>query len=166
MKKPKLLICSAEDALKFVMSHFSDPKTGRPPMTKESYAVISIQDSGKWNFGFTLTENRFCRGVLTLQFDDFEEPEPGVKLMDAEQAAQIIAFLRQYANVDTMLIHCFAGRSRSAAVGRFAADLYNLPAPEYPYYNTWVYGMLHRVHNVIENSHNVQDSEHETCYNE
>ncbi len=161
MKKPKLLVCSAEDALKFVMSHFSDSKTGRSPQNTKPYAAISIQDSGSWNFGFQLTTNRFCRGVLTLQFDDFEELESGVKLMDAEQAAQIIAFLRQFANVETMLIHCFAGKSRSAAVGMFAAELYNLPVPEYPYYNTWVYGMLHRVHNVTESLHNVQDSEHQ-----
>lgn len=160
MKKPNLLICSAEDALKYVLSHFSDPKTGRPPMTKESYAVISIQDSGKWNFGFTLAENKFCRGVLTVYFDDIEEREYGVRLMKVQQAEQIIAFLRKYDKVDTMLIHCFAGKSRSAAVGKFAAELYDLPVPEYPYYNTWVYGMLHRVNLVIENSHNVQVSEH------
>ncbi len=84
--------------------------------------------------------------LLTLQFDDFEEPESGVKLMNEEQAAQIIAFLRQYQNVDTMLIHCFAGKSRSAAVGKFAAELYGVPEPECPYYNTWVYGILRRVH--------------------
>ena len=146
MKKPKLLVCSAEDALKFVMSHFSDTKTGRAPQNTKPYAAISIQDSGSWNFGFQLTTNRFCRGVLTLQFDDFEEPESGVKLMNEEQAMQIIEFLRQYQNVDTMLIHCFAGRSRSAAVGKFAAELYGVPEPECPYYNTWVYGILRRVH--------------------
>lgn len=81
-----------------------------------------------------------------MQFDVFEEPESGVKLMNEEQAAQIIAFLRQYQNVDTMLIHCFAGKSRSAAVGKFAAELYGVPEPECPYYNTWVYGILRRVH--------------------
>ena len=160
MKKPKLLICSAEDALKFVMSHFSDPKTGRAPQNTKPYAAISIQDSGDWNFGFRLTENRFCRGVLTLYFDDFEEPESGVKLLDAEQAAKIIKFLRDYSTVDTMLIHCFAGKSRSAAVGKFAAELYGLPEPECPYYNTWVHEMLHRVNLVSENLHNVQDYEH------
>lgn len=162
MKHPNILICSAEDALKFVMSHFSNPKTGRAPQNTKSYAAISIQDSGDYNFGFTLSENRFCRGVLTLYFDDFEEVEFGVKLMDAEQAAKIIAFLREHENADTMLIHCFAGKSRSAAVGKFAAELYGLPEPECPYYNTWVYQMLHRVNLVIENSQNVQDSEHQS----
>ena len=146
MKHPNILICSAEDALRFVLSHFSDPKTGSAPQNTKPYAAISIQDSGSWNYGFQLTTNRFCRSVLTLQFDDFEEPESGVKLMNEEQAMQIIAFLRQYQNVDTMLIHCFVGRSRSAAVGKFAAELYGVPEPECPYYNTWVYGILRRVH--------------------
>ena len=59
MKHPNILICSAEDALKFVMSHFSDPKTGRVPQNTKSYAAISIQDTGGWNYGFTLSENRF-----------------------------------------------------------------------------------------------------------
>jgi len=151
MKKPKLLICSAEDALKYVMSHFSDPKTGRAPLNTKPYAAISIQDSGDWNFGFRLTKNRFCRGVLTLYFDDFEEPESGVILLDAEQAAKIIKFLRDHSTVDTMLIHCFAGKSRSAAVGKFAAELYGLPEPECLYYNTLVYEMLHHVYDVAKN---------------
>lgn len=153
-------ICSAEDALKYVMSHFSDPKTGRAPQNTKPYAAISIQDSGGWNFGFRLTENRFCRGVLTLYFDDFEEPEAGVRLMNEEQAVQISAFLRDHSTVDTMLIHCFAGKSRSAAVGKFAAELYGLPEPKCPYYNTWVHEMLHHVYNVTKNLHGVQDFEH------
>ena len=147
--KTQLMICSAEDALRFVLAHFSDPKTGRAPQTIKPYAAISIQDSGRWNYGFQLTENRFCRGVLTLYFDDFEEPESGVRLMNEEQAEQIIAFLKAHQNVDTMLIHCFAGRSRSAAVGKFAAELYGLPEPECPYYNSWVYGMLRRINEKI-----------------
>ena len=46
MKHPNILICSAEDALKFVMPHFSDPKAGRAPQITKSYATISIQDPG------------------------------------------------------------------------------------------------------------------------
>lgn len=94
--KTKLMICSAEEALRFVLAHFSDPKTGRAPQTIKPYVAISIQDSGRWNYGFQLTENRFCRGVLTLYFDDFEEPESGVRLMNEEQAEQIIAFLKAH----------------------------------------------------------------------
>lgn len=144
--KSKLMVCSAQDALRYVLAHFSDPQTGRHPQTKEKYAAISIQDSGRWNFGFQLTENKFCCGVLNLQFDDFEEPESGIKLMNEQQAAQIIDFLMQHQDTETILIHCFAGKSRSAAVGKFAAELYGFPAPEYPYYNKWVYGMLCRVY--------------------
>ena len=149
MKKPDLIVCSAQDAVKYVLSHFSDPKTGRPPVTKEPYAAISIQDEGSWNFGFTLTKNRFCRDVLTLYFDDYEESGAGVKLMDEQQAAQIIHFLMQHQETENILIHCFAGQSRSAAVGKFAAELYGLPVPEYPYFNQWVYDTLQRVYQRI-----------------
>ena len=115
MNQPKLMVCSAQDALRYVLAHFSDPKTGRAPQNTKPYAAISIQDSGDWNFGFRLTENKFCCGVLNLQFDDFEEPESGIKLMNEKQAAQIIEFLMQHRDTETILIHCFAGRSRSAA---------------------------------------------------
>ena len=93
-------------------------------------------------------------------FDDFEEPESGIKLMDEQQAAQIIDFLLRHQDAETILIHCFAGKSRSAAVGKIAAELYGLPVPEYQYYNTWVYEMLCRVSaSHAQNLHNVQESE-------
>ncbi len=150
MKKPNLLICSAQDAVNYVLSHFSDPKTGRPPMTNEKYAAISIQDSNGWNYGFTLNQNRFCYDALTLIFDDIEEPETGRIQMNEFQAELIITFLRQYEKADTILIHCFAGKSRSAAIGKFAAELYGLPEPYCPYYNTWVYQTLHNLYEKIK----------------
>ena len=159
--KPELLICSARDALRYVLSHFSDPKTGRPPQTKEHYAAISIQDSGEWNYGFMLTTNRFCDAVLTLTFDDFEEPESGVCLMNEHQAEKIIAFLEQNRNTETILIHCFAGKSRSVAVGKFAAEYLGLPEPDCPHYNRWVYDILVKYWKKIKHhSQNVQESEH------
>lgn len=159
--KPELLICSAQDAIWYVLSHFSDPKTGRPPQTKEHYAAISIQDPGKWNYGFMLTTNRFCNVVLTLAFDDFEEPESGVCLMNEFQAAQIVEFLDLNRNTETILIHCFAGKSRSAAVGKFAAEYLGLPEPDCPHYNRCVYDTLVKYRKKIKHhSQNVQKSEH------
>ena len=159
--KPELLIRSAQDALRYVLSHFSDPKTGCPPQTKEHYAAISIQDSGEWNYGFMLTTNRFCDAVLTLTFDDFEEPESGVCLMNEHQAAQIVEFLDLNRNTETILIHCFAGKSRSAAVGKFAAEYLGLPELDCPHYNRWVYDILVKYRKKIKHhSQNVQESEH------
>ena len=159
--KPELLICSARDAFRYVLSHFNDPQTGRPPQTKDHYAAISIQDSGEWSYGFMLTTNRFCDAVLTLAFDDFEEPESGVCLMNEHQAEKIIAFLEQNRNTETILIHCFAGKSRSAAVGKFAAEYLGLPEPDCTHFNLWVYDTLMKYMKIIKhNAQNVQDSEH------
>lgn len=141
-KRPKLLVCSARAALQYVFSHFSDPETGSAPHTKEQYAAISIQDTGNWNFGFTLNQNRYCTDVLTLYFDDCEEPGSGVTLMSEKQAAQIIHFLLANQSADVILIHCYAGQSRSAAVARFAEELYGMEPSAYPNYNTHVYDLL------------------------
>ncbi|MBQ8960027.1 MAG: hypothetical protein IJ071_02280 [Ruminococcus sp.] len=97
-------------------------------------------------FGFELKENRCCKGVLTLYFDDIEEPEHGLKLMESSQAKRIIRFIREHSDVDTLLIHCFAGVSRSRAVGVFAAKLLNVPFPEEDQdFNAHVYATLMKV---------------------
>ena len=40
-----------------------------------------------------------------------------------DMARQIIDFIRQNRKVDTLLIHCYAGQSRSRAVGAFAVKM-------------------------------------------
>ena len=90
----------------------------------DTYAVISIQDSYTQGFGFQFTENQFCKGVLTLLFDDIVSEVDGAVLFNDEMADQIIEFIEQYKSfVDTLLIHCYAGQSRSRAVGAFAVDM-------------------------------------------
>ncbi len=142
---PKLIVCSAREAFKYVIGHFSDPATGSPPRTWEQYAAISVQDLGNRNYGFTLTKNRFCRDVLTLSFDDIEEPDEGLCAFTPKQAAQIIAFLNKNRFSPAILIHCFAGMSRSAAIGTFAAEFFGLPDPGYPYCNSLVLDTLRTV---------------------
>ena len=148
MKKPRILVTSAREALRYVMWHFCDPGTAGLPEKTDTYAAISIQDTIGGGFGFELKENRFCKGVLTLYFDDIEEPERGLKLMEPAQAKRIISFIRDHQDVDTLLIHCFAGVSRSRAVGVFAAELLELPPIDEKYFNEHVYGTLKRVWRV------------------
>lgn len=145
MKKPRILVTSARGALRYVMRHFCDPGETDWPEKTDTYAAISIQDTIGGGFGFELKENRYCKGVLTLYFDDIEEPYHNLELMNAMQAKQIIKFIKEHDDVDTLLIHCFAGVSRSRAVGVFANELLNNPSTNELGYNEYVYEMLQRV---------------------
>ena len=90
----------------------------------DTYAVISIQDSNTGGFGVQFNENQFCKGVLTLIFDDIVTEVDGAVLFDDDMADQIIDFIEKHRkSVDTLLVHCYAGQSRSRAVGAFAVEM-------------------------------------------
>lgn len=90
----------------------------------DTYAVISIQDSHTGGFGVRFAENQFCKGVLTLLFDDIVTEVDGAVLFDDDLADTIIDFIEQHRKcVDTLLVHCYAGQSRSRAVGAFAVEM-------------------------------------------
>ena len=90
---------------------------------KDTYAVISIQDTHTQGFGFQFCENQFCKGVLTLYFDDIIREVDGAVLFTDEMADQIIAFVLAHRSVETLLVHCYGGQSRSRAVGAFAVEM-------------------------------------------
>ena len=119
----RVLVKSVYEAFDYVMAHYSPAGLEEQAEEKDSYAVISIQDGQSDGFGFVFTENRFCRGVLTLRFDDIERPVPGAVLFSKEMAEQIIDFIGQMREADTLLLHCYAGQSRSMAVGAFAVKM-------------------------------------------
>ena len=48
---------------------------------------------------------------------------PGAVLFDDEMAEKIISFITEHKKVDTLLVHCYAGQSRSRAVGAFAVKM-------------------------------------------
>ena len=116
----RVLVKSVFDAFDYVMSHYYP--AGMEDMVEKSdtYAVISIQDSHTDGFGITFSENRYCKDVLTLEFDDIIRPVEGAQIFTEEMAKKIIRFIRKYKEVETLLIHCYAGQSRSRAVGAFA----------------------------------------------
>lgn len=90
----------------------------------DTLAIISIQKSTDGGYGFRFVENSRCKGVLTLLFDDIEHPADGLALFSEEQAQQVINFIRAHRrDADTLLIHCYAGQSRSRAVGAFAVKM-------------------------------------------
>lgn len=119
----RVLVKSVYDAFDYVMQHYYPFGLEDFAEKSDTYAVISIQDTHTGGFGVTFKENRFCRGVLTLYFDDVEKEAEGAVLFSYEQAEQIVDFILEYKYVDTLLVHCYGGQSRSRAVGAFAVKM-------------------------------------------
>lgn len=116
----RVLVKSVFDAFEYVMQHYYPAGLEEMVERSDSYAVISIQDSHTEGFGVTFSKNQFCKDVLTLQFDDIIRPVEGAQIFTKEMAEQIINFILDNKDVDSLLIHCYAGQSRSRAVGAFA----------------------------------------------
>ena len=143
VNKPRVLVTSARGALDYVMRHFCEPGVNEYPEESDSYVAISIQDTKDGGFGFELKENRYCKAVLTVYFDDIVNPEPDLKMISRSQAEEITAFIRAHSDdVDTLMIHCFAGISRSSAVGMIARKILDQTYDKPEYYNQYVYEEL------------------------
>lgn len=90
----------------------------------ESFVIISIQDAKPGGFGVQFVPTEHCKEVLTVYFDDAEEQTDHVTLFTQEQAVQIIKFIRRNRHrAQQLLLHCYAGQSRSMAVGAFAVKM-------------------------------------------
>lgn len=109
---------------------------------KEPYIIISIQDTQNNGFGFTFNKSKYCVDVLTLYFDDIDRDTPGLKMFTSEQAAEIVNFVKQHEKVAKIIVHCYAGESRSAAVAQAIAEEFGAiqinkqPSPNRHVYNT------------------------------
>lgn len=119
----RVLVRSIHGAFDFVMKHYYPAGEEELAERHDTYAVISIQDTHMDGFGVAFTENKFCKGVLTLQFDDIDHETEGAVLFTDEMADAVIAFIREHRSVETLLVHCYAGESRSRAVGAFAVEM-------------------------------------------
>ena len=119
----RILVRSVYDAFEYVMKHYWPAELEEFAEAKDTYAVISIQDTHTGGFGVAFTESRTCKGVLTLYFDDIIRPVEGYVLFSEDHARQVIDFIREHRSAETLLIHCYAGQSRSRAVGAFALKM-------------------------------------------
>ena len=119
----QVLLQSVFDAFDYVMEHYYPAGLRELVERSDTYAVISIQDTHTGGFGFTFAKNEFCKDVLTLYFDDITREVEGAVLFSDEMAGQIIDFIEKNVEVDTLLVHCFAGQSRSRAVAAFAMQM-------------------------------------------
>lgn len=113
---PKILVKSVFDTFDYVMDHYYP--FGLEELTNkfDTYAIISIQDTHTNGFGVTFTKTHYCKDVLTLYFDDVVKQVEGTVPFNESMAHQIIDFVHANEDVDTLLIHCYAGESRSCAV--------------------------------------------------
>ena len=120
----RILVRSVHEAFEYVMAHYYPFGQAEFAEKTDTYAVISIQDNHTGGFGFCFQENQYCKGVLTLQFDDIVKEVEGAVLFTKEQAEAILDFTDLHRDADTLLIHCYAGQSRSRAVGAFLIKMF------------------------------------------
>ena len=144
----RIMVRSVFDAFDYVMAHYYPYGLEDMAERKDTYAVISIQDTHTQGFGLRFCESRFCKGALTLCFDDIVKKVKGAVLFSESQAEEIIDFIEEHMDVETLLIHCYGGQSRSRAVGAFAAKM--LGVDNTPYFekgnpNQHVYDILEKV---------------------
>jgi len=127
----RVIVKPVFDAFDYVMAHYYPAGLKDLAEKKDTYAVISIQDTHTGGFGFKFMKSECCKGVLTLYFDDIVKEVEGAVLFSEEQAEEIISFIIRNRNVDTLLIHCYGGQSRSRAVGAFALRMFGKDETRY-----------------------------------
>ena len=127
----RVLLRSVYDAFDYVMDHYYPAGLAKEAARKDTYAVISIQDTHTGGFGFTFQRSLCCRDVLTLYFDDIVREVPGAVLFSPEMAEEIIDFILKNRGVETLLVHCYGGESRSRAVAALACELTGGDREEY-----------------------------------
>jgi predicted protein tyrosine phosphatase len=132
------------------------------PSGKEGRVLISLTTPGDPND--PRPHSAYCKpavlhddtwkAVLRLEFHDkdpnhIDEDEAcGYKLFTEADAVTILNFLKEHeADVDSLIVHCEGGISRSAGVAKFVAHLYSLKFNEtYSVYNKHVFSTLMRTY--------------------
>lgn len=90
--------------------------------------------------------------ILRLEFHDADGSgrsiDSRIVPVTEDHAVEILKFLRAHQDDHSRaIVHCEGGISRSAAVSKFIAQIYNLEFPEgYSLYNRHVYSTLLRVY--------------------
>ena len=142
----RVILKNVYDAFDYVMEHYYPFGMEEMAVRKDSYAVISIQDTHTNGFGFEFRRNNLCRGVLTLYFDDVIRKVDGAVCFDEDMARKIISFIKDSRDAETLLVHCYGGESRSRAVAAFAVEM--LGGDNEKYFSTGNPNML--VYNTLK----------------
>jgi hypothetical protein len=118
-------------------------------LTNQTYAYISLYGNDE-DLGPPKINEPLWHSGIQLCFDDVEADFPDKKLfkISAEQSDKIVNYLEFIHGEDlnlNLIIHCYAGVSRSAGVGMFVNDIFKLGLPNYCHlklYNRFVYREL------------------------
>lgn len=77
------------------------------------WAVISIHNPGMAPVDFACPN---LKGVLYLEFDDTDKVNGQLVVFNMDMARQVWDFIQGLGEVDTLLIHCLMGLSRSPGI--------------------------------------------------
>lgn len=113
---------------------------------QDSMALISIRSPG-----FEVLLRPGWKHLLILEFNDIDRKMPPWKLFDKDQAKQVIDFVESLPDeVDSIMVHCEAGISRSAAVALFIKDCYapDLELKYSEFHNRHVRNLLEKVYHA------------------
>lgn len=95
----KVVVCSREQAVGVVHD--------------KPWGVISIRNPGDKPLEFTCPNNK---GVLLLDFHDADKVEAGKILFSMDDARKVWDFIQGLGEIDTLLVHCIMGLSRSPGI--------------------------------------------------
>lgn len=88
------------------------------------YVMISI--TGSHQPQATLAQSDNLQDVLRLSFDDLARPTDGFTEPQKEDGMKVIDFTEKWKDkVKTIVVHCEAGRSRSAGIAAAISKVYN-----------------------------------------
>lgn len=100
------------------------PKTG-----EEVCISITAKHDLAFGYGNAKLSGMF-RDVLCLNFDDVavgSAEHETAESITPEQAKQVAEFANKHRNMKTLVVHCFAGMSRSRSMASAIADYFDLP---------------------------------------
>ena len=115
---------------------------------REKSYIISIRSPG-FDFEFDVDHH----AVLKIAFDDVESHiNNDYQMFDFQHVDKILSFIKRVPDGETLIVHCEAGVSRSAAVAQFLTTIgWELVKDRYcrgdfSGANGYVYGMLRLIH--------------------
>jgi predicted protein tyrosine phosphatase len=117
-------------------------------VTKDTHAFISIRGTDPEDIVKPYINRKIWHSGIMMIFDDIDYPLPGFQMISPEHCREIIDYVTELHRLPqpiTLIVHCFAGISRSAAVAKWVNDAFELDLPQYHerfFHNTHVYSEL------------------------